>query len=149
MLHVHVLLIAPLGTGHMVQPGANQHKSRVPVWEGPDYTRTAAEIPVETLNHIVGSDPGPVLIGEVTVCQRLINTVFHLLSRLFQLHRFQFGNYGLGLFVDGPLALRLLGKGAAHSSVTNLRKHVFRFCTGAGIPLASPGESQGAPGFFQ
>ena len=29
VLHVHILLVAPLGTGHMAQPGTDQHQSRV------------------------------------------------------------------------------------------------------------------------
>ena len=33
MLHVHVLLVAPLGAGHMAKPGADQHQGRIAVWE--------------------------------------------------------------------------------------------------------------------
>ena len=38
MLHVHVLLVAPLGAGHMAQPGTDQHESRVAVGEAANYT---------------------------------------------------------------------------------------------------------------
>ena len=31
VLHVHVFLVAPLGTGYMAQPGTDQHEGRVAV----------------------------------------------------------------------------------------------------------------------
>ena len=33
MLHVHVLFVAPLGAGHMAQPGTDQHEGGVAVRE--------------------------------------------------------------------------------------------------------------------
>ena len=63
VLHVHVLLVAPLGTGHMAQPGTNQHKGRVAVWETAHHTGAAADLPVQPLNDIVGADTGPMLTG--------------------------------------------------------------------------------------
>ena len=33
VLHVHVLLVAPLGAGHMAQPGTDQHKGGIAVRE--------------------------------------------------------------------------------------------------------------------
>ena len=80
MLHVHVLLVAPLGAGHMAQSGTNQHEGRVAVREGPHHTGPAADLPVQPLNHIVSSDPGPVLIGEITVGQRFLNTIMPSMS---------------------------------------------------------------------
>lgn len=35
--HIHVLLVAPLGTGDMAEPGADQHQRRVPIWEAAYY----------------------------------------------------------------------------------------------------------------
>ena len=64
VLHVHVLLVAPLGTGHMAEPGTDQHEGGVAVREGTHHTGTAGDLPVEPLDHIVGSDPGPMLNRE-------------------------------------------------------------------------------------
>ena len=75
VLHIHVLLVAPLGTSHMAQPGTDQHESRVAVWETAHHTGAAADLPVQPLNHIVGSDASPVFAGEIAVSQRLLNTI--------------------------------------------------------------------------
>ena len=104
MLHIHVLLIAPLGTGYMAQPGADQHEGRVTIREGLHHTGPAADLPVQPLNHIVGADPGPVLVGKITVGQRFLNTVLHLFGGLFQLHFPQLGHHGFGLFAGSLLA---------------------------------------------
>ena len=70
MLHIHILLVAPLGTSHMAQAGTDQHEGRIAVREGSHHTGPAADLPVQPLNHVVGGDPGPVLIGKITVSQR-------------------------------------------------------------------------------
>ena len=75
MPHIHVLLVAPLSACHMAQPGTDQHEGRVTIRKCPHHTGTAADLPVQPLNHIVGADPGPVLIGEIAVSQRFLNTV--------------------------------------------------------------------------
>ena len=67
VLHVHVLLVAPLGAGHMVQPGTDQHESRMAVRETAYHTSAAADLTVQPLNNIVGADASPVLAGKVTV----------------------------------------------------------------------------------
>lgn len=54
VLHVHVLLVAPLGAGRMAQPGTNQHKSRVAVRETAYHASAAAYLPVQSLNYIIG-----------------------------------------------------------------------------------------------
>lgn len=41
MLHVHVLLVVPLGTGHMAQPGTDQYESGVTVPESTLHTGAA------------------------------------------------------------------------------------------------------------
>ena len=53
MLHIHVLLVAPLGAGHMAQPGADQHHSRIAVREGSHHAGPAADLPVQPLNYII------------------------------------------------------------------------------------------------
>ena len=83
MLHVHVLLVAPLGTGYMAQPGTDQHEGRVAIRETAHHTGTAADLPVQPLNYIVGSDASPVFAGEITVGQRFLNAILHLLGGLF------------------------------------------------------------------
>ena len=67
MLHIHVFLAAPLGTGHMSQAGADQHEGRIAVEEGPCYAGTAADLPVQPLNDIVGADAHPVFTGKIAV----------------------------------------------------------------------------------
>ena len=44
MLHVHVLLVAPLGAGYMTQPGTDQHQSRVAVRKAAHHTGAAADL---------------------------------------------------------------------------------------------------------
>jgi len=46
VLHIHVLLVAPPGAGHMAQPGTDQHQSRVAVRETAYHTGAAANLPV-------------------------------------------------------------------------------------------------------
>ena len=65
MLHVHVLLVAPLGAGHMAQSGTDKHQGRVAVRETAHHTGAAADLPVQPLNHIIGADTGPVLTGKI------------------------------------------------------------------------------------
>ena len=105
MLHIHVLFVAPLGAGHMTQPGTDQHEGRIAVREGPHHPSSAADLPVKPLNYIIGTDPGPVLIGEITVGQGFLNTVLYLLGGLFQLHLPQLGCYSFGLFTGCLFAL--------------------------------------------
>ena len=72
--HVHVLLVAPLGTSHMAQPGTDQHKGRITVREAAHYTSAAADLSVQPFNDIVGADTSPVFAGKIAVGQRFFNT---------------------------------------------------------------------------
>ena len=74
MLHIHVLLVAPLGASHMTQSRADQHQDGVSVRERPHHTRPAADLAVQPLDHIVGVDARPVFAGKVTVGQRFFPT---------------------------------------------------------------------------
>ena len=105
MLHIHVLLVAPLGAGYMAQPGTDQHQSRVAIREASNHAGAAADLPVQPLNHIIGADASPVLAGKIAVGQRFLNAIFHLLGGLFQLHGAQLLHYGFGLLAGGFLAL--------------------------------------------
>ena len=67
MLHVHVLPVAPLGTGHMAQPGTDQHEGGVAVREAAYHAGTAADLPVEPFNDVIGTDAGPVFAGKIAV----------------------------------------------------------------------------------
>lgn len=58
--HVQALLIAPLGASHMAQTGTAQHLHGIPVRESTHHPRAAADLPVKTLNHVVGADVRPV-----------------------------------------------------------------------------------------
>ena len=61
MLHIHVFLVIPLGAGHMPKPGTDQHQSRVTIRESAHHTSAATDLPVKSLNDIIGADPSPML----------------------------------------------------------------------------------------
>ena len=67
VLHVHVFFAAPLGACHMAQPRADQHQGGVPVRECPHHTGAAADLTVQPLDHVVGTDAGPVFAGKIAV----------------------------------------------------------------------------------
>ena len=71
MLHVHVLLVAPLGTGHVAQSGTYQHESRIAVRETSHHTSAATDLPVQPFNDIVGADTSPVFAGKIAVGQKM------------------------------------------------------------------------------
>ena len=54
MLHIHVLLVAPLSTGDMAEPGADRHQRRVPSWETAYHAGPPAE---EICRFQVGDGP--------------------------------------------------------------------------------------------
>ena len=78
VLHVHVLLVAPLGAGHMAQPGTDQHKGGIAVRETAHHTGTAADLPVESFNNVIGTDASPVLAGKIAVGVSLILCKVHM-----------------------------------------------------------------------
>ena len=59
VLHVHVFLVAPLGTCHMAQPRADQHQGGTSVRERPHHAGSAADLTVQPFDHIVGADARP------------------------------------------------------------------------------------------
>ena len=67
VLHVHVFLAAPLGARHMAEPGADQHQGRVAIGERPHHAGSAADLTVQPLDHVVGTDAGPVFAGKIAV----------------------------------------------------------------------------------
>ena len=105
MLHVHILLVAPLGAGHMAQAGADQHKGRVTIREAAHHTGAAADLPVQSLNHIIGADASPVLAGKISVGQCLFNAVLHFLGSLFQFHGAKFFHHSFRFLPSGFFAL--------------------------------------------
>ena len=80
VLHVHVFLVAPLGARHMAEPGADQHQGGVAIGECPHHTGPSADLTVQPLDHIVGTDARPMLAGKIAVGQRFLNTVLDLLG---------------------------------------------------------------------
>ena len=76
VLHVHVFLVAPLGARHMAQPRADQHQGGVAVRECPHHAGPAADLTVQPLDHVVGTDAGPMLAGKIAVGQRFLCTIF-------------------------------------------------------------------------
>ena len=82
VLHVHVFLVAPLGARHMAQPRTDQHQGGISVRECPHHAGPAADLPVQPLDHIVGTDTRPMLSGKIAGGQRF----FHSLLRMTSLH---------------------------------------------------------------
>ena len=105
MLHIHVFLAAPLCSRHMAKPRADQHQCGVPIRECPHHAASAADLPVQPLDHIVGADACPVLAGKITIGQRFLDAVLDLLGGLLQLHGAQLRNHGLRLLTGCLLAL--------------------------------------------
>ena len=105
VLHVHVFLVAPLGACHMAESRADQHQGGVPVRERPHHAGSAADLPVQPLDHIVGADARPVFAGEIAVGQRFLDAVLDLLGGLLQLHCSQLGNHGLRFLAGRFFAL--------------------------------------------
>ena len=68
-------------TGYQLHGAAwhRQHKGRVDVWEATYHLGTAANLPIQPLNYIIGADSSPVLTGKIAVSQRFLNAIFHLL----------------------------------------------------------------------
>ena len=67
MLHVHVLLVAPLGAHHVAEPRADQHQGGISVRERPYHPRPSADLTVQPLDHVVCTDADPMLAGKVTI----------------------------------------------------------------------------------
>ena len=67
VLHIHVLLVAPLGTSYMAKSGTDKHEGRVSVRESPNHPSAAADFSIEPLHDIVGANLRPVFIWEITV----------------------------------------------------------------------------------
>ncbi len=105
MLHVHVFLVAPLGTRHVAKPRANQHQGGVAIGECPHHTGAPADLTVQPFNHVVGADARPMLAGKFAVSQRLLDAVLDLFGGLLQLHGAQLGDHGLRLLAGRPFAL--------------------------------------------
>ena len=87
VFHIHVLLVTPLGAGHMAQPGTDQHQCRVTVRKTAHYMSAAADFPAQPFNDIIGTDAGSAFTGKNAVSQRFLNAILHLLCNLFQPHR--------------------------------------------------------------
>ena len=73
VLHVHVLLVAPLGARHVAKSGADQHQGGISVRERPYHPRPSADLPVQPFDHVVGADARPVLAGKITIGQRFLD----------------------------------------------------------------------------
>ena len=80
VLHIYVLLVAPLGVGHIAQPGTDQHKGRVTVRETAHHAGAVADLPIHPFYGIIGSDAVPVFTGKIAVGQCFLDTVLYLLG---------------------------------------------------------------------
>ena len=105
VLHVHVLLVAPLDTCHMAKAGTDQHQGGVAVRKCPHHAGAPTDLTVQPLDHVAGTDAGPMLAGKITVGQRLLNAVLDLLGSLLQFHGAQLGDHSLCLLAGRLLTL--------------------------------------------
>ena len=78
VLHIHILFVAPLGSNHMAQSGAYQHEGRVAIWETAHHSGTAANLPIQSLNDVVGADTSPIFFRKIAVGKRFFNAILHL-----------------------------------------------------------------------
>ena len=76
VLRVHVFLAAPLGARHMAESGADQHQGGISIRERSHHAGPAADLTVQPLDHVVGTDAGPMLAGKIAVGQRFLCTIF-------------------------------------------------------------------------
>lgn len=67
MIHVHVASDSPAGCCYMARSGTYEHQITLPIGKSADCFCTAFDLTVETLNGIVGPDPGPVLCGKIHI----------------------------------------------------------------------------------
>ena len=66
---------SPTGARRVAKSGADQHQGRVPVRECPHHARPPTDLPVQLLDHVVGTDARPMLAGKIAVGQRFLNAV--------------------------------------------------------------------------
>ena len=67
----------------MAQPGTDQHEGGIAGRDAAHPTGTAADLPVESFNNVIGTDASPVLAGKIAVGQRLLNAILYLLAASF------------------------------------------------------------------
>ena len=72
VFHIHILFVAPLDSNHIAQSGAYQHEGRIAIRETAHHSGTAANLPVQSLNDIVGADVSPMFCWEIAVGKRLL-----------------------------------------------------------------------------
>ena len=91
----------------MAKPGTDQYQGELPSGERSHHAGSAADLTVQPLDHVVGTDARPMLAGKIAVGQRFLDTVLDLLGSLLPLHGAQFGDHGFRL-LTGRLFFALL-----------------------------------------
>ena len=132
VLHVHVFLAAQLGARRVAKSGADQHQGGVPVRECPHHTGAAADLTVQPLDHVVGTDAGPMLAGKIAVGQRFLCTIFSdivclLLSNVCVVTSFYQSLQAMSSFMHFPIC-------ATYCTLSKIRamkilRHCFRIGT--------------------
>ena len=69
--HVQIASGAPFAPRDVLQPRRHGHEGGLFVWEGSDHPCSPADLPVESLDGVVGADPPPAGGGESRVRQGL------------------------------------------------------------------------------
>ena len=93
------------------EAGCRLASERSAVRERSHHAGSAADLPIQPLNHVVGTDARPMLAGKIAVDQSFLNAVLDLLGSLLQFHGAQSGNDRFS-FVSGHLFCAL-GRGSS------------------------------------
>lgn len=98
MLHVRIFLVSPLGSSNMMQLGTDQYERGIVIWKTAYPTSATANLQVQPLNDIIGTNASPALTGKIAIGQRFLNAILYLLSSLLQLHSVKLFYHGFGFF---------------------------------------------------
>ena len=93
MIHIHIASGSPAGCHYMTQFGTYEHQGALAVRKSTDRFCTTFSLTVETLNRVIGPDPGPMLRRKIHIGQGFLDSVLHLFGRFGKLHRPEFFRY--------------------------------------------------------
>ena len=86
MFHIHVAFFSPAGARYISQPCTDQHQGTVSVRKCSDSSCPSFNFAVDSFQHVVCADSGPMLAGEIHKGKSFLYAVINLLRGLAQLH---------------------------------------------------------------
>lgn len=90
MLPVHVASGSLIGCRYITQSGTYEHQYTLAIAKNADYFCPAFDLTFEAFNHVVCSDPKPVLSKKNPYRLKFLNVIFNLLGCFHQFHGFSF-----------------------------------------------------------